>query len=209
MRTKLAVFSLLCRTCIFLPLTLGFAASSNAASPQLPDTGWGDTLVKLAQVGFIGAAIALFLLGAAVLIWGRERNPSEATTIRLYLLFAFLSVVLAAGIHIWDTWNARMPGTVIISFSPDFKDQGLPDPRIYTSQGDKRPGDVIDVSKDRMLMIYVDNLINAVKKLQTSVATAKKSTQATQKVLAKYAQNLAKQAGDPVVDPTAAQGEPK
>src|SRR5215467_7955155 len=105
MRTKLAVFSLLSRTCIFLPLTLGFAASSNAASPQLPDTGWGDILVKLAQVGFIGAAIALFLLGAAVLIWGRERNPSEATTIRLYLLFAFLSVVLAAGIHVWDTWN--------------------------------------------------------------------------------------------------------
>lgn len=179
-------------------LALPSMSFSSAIGAMPTDPAWGDILVKLAQVGFIGAAIALFLLGAVVLIWGKEGSPNQAQTKRLYLVLAFLSVVIAAGTHMWDT---RVPGTVILSFSPDFQDEGLPSPRIYTSAGDKLPGQPIDVSKDRILVIYVDQLIKAVRQLRGSVATAQKTSQATQGVLAKYAADLAKKNGDGVVDP--------
>ena len=163
----------------------------------MPSSDLGDSLVKLAQLGFIGLSIALFLLGAIVLISGKAGSADEQRTRRTYLWAAFLSVFVGAGVHIWDTHNS---GTVIIEFSPDFEGAGLPVPTIRTPAGLKVPGEIIDVTKDRTLMIYVDKVIAAVRTLNASVRSAQQSTQASQQMLAKYALELSKNSGESVID---------
>ncbi|HLK26525.1 MAG TPA: hypothetical protein VKT30_17855 [Caulobacteraceae bacterium] len=178
------------------PFSLVARSALADAAPIVSDK-WGATLVQLAQVGFIGAAVALFLLGAFVLIWGKDGTESQGKTKRLYLVLAFSSVLFAGAIHVWDTVHT---GTVIISFSPDFQAEQLPIPVISTSAGNKAPGDEIDVSKDRRLLIYVDQLIKAVRQLQGSVTAAQSSSKAANQVLAVYAKDLAARAGEPVRD---------
>lgn len=125
------------------------------------DPEWGDKVVALAQVGFMGVAIGVFLVGAFVLVWGKRDTEQQAKTVRQYLMYAFLSLVIAAGVEVWKTRNY---GTVIVWFSPQFSED-LPQPVIRNGPFVGKQGQEIDISHDHTLQIVLDDALAKMREL--------------------------------------------
>jgi hypothetical protein len=148
-------------------------------APEKIDPEWGDKLVALAQVGFMGVAIGVFLLAAFVLVWGKRDTEQQAKTVRQYLMYAFLSLVVAAGVEVWKTRNY---GTVIVWFSPKFSDD-LPQPVIRNGGFVGQQGQPIDISHDRTLQIVLDDALDKIKSLAVSNKDLAAANQTQRKVV--------------------------
>jgi hypothetical protein len=172
---------------VALIATLSFSAPAFSQPTAALDKTLSDTLVQLAQVGFIGAAIALFLLGALVLIWGRTESENEARNKRLYLLLAFLSLVVAGAVHMWD---GRAAGTVVVFFSPDLGAETLPYPTINGAaiQGSREE---VDISRDHTLLIAFDRALKTIRDQQVRL----RSAESGQRVLAQQTVDADPEAG--------------
>lgn len=152
----------------------------------MPDKSWGDILVQLAQLGFIGAAFGLFLLAAFVLIWGKNSTPEETKSKRLYVWLAFGSVLIAAGVHVYT----RTAGTVIVMFSPELDGNSMPLPTIRNGTLVGTQGEPIDITEDRMLVIVLDSVIKKVQDLSRTNRSLEQGREVNQQTIIEFASRL-------------------
>lgn len=134
-------------------LTLVTLVASQGVAAGTVDVSLGKTVIDLVSLGFLGFAAATSLIGAVVIMNSKRASAAQMKTGRMWLALTFANVVVGAGLHIWDT---RQGGSVIVNFSPRIEDEALPAPYIMVGVSKWAEGQIIDIRRDRQMLVYLD-----------------------------------------------------
>jgi hypothetical protein len=142
-------------------LTLVAMGAAGTVAAGAVDVSLGKTVVDLVSLGFLGFAAATSLIGAVVIMNNRKASAAQMKTGRLWLALTFANVVIGACLHMWDT---RQGGSVIVNFSPRIADEALPAPYILVGVEKWGEGQIIDIRRDRQMIVYVEAIEHMKKK---------------------------------------------
>jgi hypothetical protein len=148
-------------------------------------SGLFDTVVKLVNVGFAGVGVVVLLFVFIILMQGK---PADEGTQRLRhrfltlgMAFAFFCGVLSVATPLLaPSPQAGDDAEMLLSFSPRFATEGLPDPAITlpdgTTVGPGRPFP----AQDGQVLVSIDDALQSVAALRQTALTLAESANAAQ-----------------------------
>ncbi|MBO0749894.1 MAG: hypothetical protein J2O44_05645 [Porphyrobacter sp.] len=148
-------------------------------------SGLFGTVVQLVNIGFAGVGVAVLLFVFIILFQGK---PADAGTqalrqrfLTLGMAFAFFCGVLS----VVAPWLApkqvvAKPAEMLLSFSPRFTSEGLPDPSITLPNGEMVPPGKQFQAQDGQVLVSVDDALKSVATLKQTALTLADTAKAAQ-----------------------------
>ena len=137
----------------------------------MPDTGLFKTIISLANLGFIGVGVIVFLFTFILLFRGKPMTAANAQLQHRFLTMGFSFTVLCAVMALAGPWLAppatvSTPHSVTLAFSPSFEVVKLPQPHIQLPDGSTAsPSKPFLVTSDMQIVVSVDAAFEQVKEL--------------------------------------------
>ena len=147
-----------------------------AAVTDIPDTnGLFTVVVELVKLGAIGLAGFIFLGILLVLLQGRSADAATARLRQSYLKYGTFCAIAFAVLSLAQGYFSSSHN-VSLTFSPDFDENLLPQPKITLLDKTVRPSEPFAVDRDMQIVIGVEAALNRARQLASNVDQLKATT---------------------------------